>query len=98
MTISKSKINSGDLFEALKFAFIADSENFKKAFEKFGFTANNEADLKTLAELSKTGADKSGKIVIDGKKIIFDVLETFKSIDVRYHKMSQANMMQYLVD
>lgn len=98
MTVSKSKINSGDLFEVSKFAFLADTENFKKAFEKFGFTVSTEADLKTLAELGNSGADKSGKIVIDGRKIIFDVRQIVNSVVLRWNKVQEANMMQYLVD
>lgn len=98
MTVSKSKINSGDFFEVLKFAFLADTENFKKSFEKFGFTVTDENDLKTLAELSKSGSDKSGQIVIDNKKIIFDIKDIVNKIDMRYAEVKKANMMQYIVD
>lgn len=97
MTVSISKANSGDFFEVLKFAFLADTENFKKSFEKFGFTVNNENDLKTLAELSKSGADKSGKIIIDGRKIVFDIKDIVNKIDMRYAEVDKANMMQYIV-
>lgn len=83
MTISKSKLKSGDLLETMKFSFCADREEFIKAFKKIGLPITSESDLDTLNQWSKKGLDVLGQIKNEHGEFVRLNIENFVKYDIK---------------
>ena len=86
MEVSKLKAKSGDILENLRLAFAGDKERLVEAFDKihpFDFDENPEETLKTLADLSTSGGDQSGEIIVDKKPVVFSVNQVLDNLILR---------------
>lgn len=82
--VSVDAMIKGNLFEKMRFAYIADPDAFINAFSNIGIIldqSNIYNELLTLDDIHKKGADKSGLLKTNsGQPIIFDISKIVDSI------------------
>lgn len=84
--ISKSKVKSDDLLESLRLLHYSDKNRFVSEFDKismFDFDTDPEKALKVLSDLSSSGNDLKGVVVVDSKPVVFSVKDVVGLIKVR---------------